>query len=338
MVTITDIAKRAGVAKSTVSNALTGKKYVSEELKQRILDICDEMNYAPNFYASRLSGNRTNIVALFLEESENGVYHAYYTELIESCLKYLSGHGYNLLISYNSDKRMRNSLLLKGKAPVDGAIIMAPLVKDERILQFESDLIPCISIGRPSEAQSIGYVDVDNCKLVGDAVSLLAVNGYKHIYLLNSNESLNISRERCRAFEEAMSAAGLAFGEESVFFSGESSYDDGEAFAREHLGRNTAFITANVRLAEGVYAAAEKRGLTVGQDIGVFALGGQRNEKITPNLTYATQDYSKLARMAAKELLAQLALLQDGEVPAPSGKLIPSKICFDTSINKGGAY
>ena len=82
MVTITDIAQRAGVAKSTVSNALTGKKYVSEELKQKILDICDEMNYSPNFYASRLSGNRTNIISLFLEESENGVYHSIYTIFI----------------------------------------------------------------------------------------------------------------------------------------------------------------------------------------------------------------------------------------------------------------
>ena len=41
MVTIKDIAERAGVAKSTVSNALTGKKYVSDDLKQKILDICE---------------------------------------------------------------------------------------------------------------------------------------------------------------------------------------------------------------------------------------------------------------------------------------------------------
>ena len=49
MVTISDIAEKAGVAKSTVSNALTGKKFVSEPLKQRILQICEEMNFSPNF-------------------------------------------------------------------------------------------------------------------------------------------------------------------------------------------------------------------------------------------------------------------------------------------------
>lgn len=334
MVTITDIAERAGVAKSTVSNALTGKKYVSEELKQKIINICDELNYTPNFYASRLSGNRTNIIALFLEESDNGVYHSFYTELIESCLKYLSKHGYNLLISYNSDNKVKNSFLQKGKAPVDGAIIMAPVVKDERILQFENELVPCVSIGKPDASQSISYVDVDNLKLVQDAVNLLAVNGYKNIYLLNANEALNVSRERSSAFLSSLEANSLSGGTENIFYSNESAFKEGKKYALPIMRKDTAFITANVRLAEGVYAAAEAQGLEIGRDVGVFALGGKRNEKITPNLTYATQDYSKLAKMAAKTLLRRLSKSQDGEEMENEVALIASKICFDSSINK----
>ena len=335
MVTITDIAERAGVAKSTVSNALTGKKYVSEELKRKILTICEEMNYSPNFYASRLSGNRTNIISLFLEESETGVYHSFYTELIESCLKYLSKHGYHLLISYNSDNRTRNSLLQKGKAPVDGAIIMAPMAKDQRILQFESDLVPCVSIGKPDESSNISYVDVDNSKLVQDATGLLAANGYKKIYLLNANESLNISRERAEAFLVALKENGLEGSAENIYYSSESTFEEGESFALKHLEKGTAFITANVRLAEGVYAVANKCDLIIGEDIGVFALGGKKNDKLTPNLTYATQDYAKLAKMASKNLLRQLKALQDGEENPKEIALIASRICFDTSINKG---
>ena len=334
MVTIKDIAERAGVAKSTVSNALTGKKYVSEELKQKILDICEEMHYYPNFYASRLSGNQTNIIALFLEESENGIYHSFYTELLESCLKYLSKHGYNLLISYNPDKDTKNSFLQRGKAPVDGAIIMAPSVRDERILQFESDLIPCVSIGKPDESQLVSYVDVDNFKLVQDAVNLLAVNGYKKIYLINANESLNISRDRALAFTKALDDNGLEGGEGNVFYTAESNSQEGESVANRVIEKGTAFITANVRIAEGVYAAAERAELEVGKHVGVFALGGKRNEKVTPNLTYATQDYAKLAKMASRNLLRQLKKAQDGEEIITEAALIPSKICFDTSINK----
>ena len=334
MVTITEIAERAGVAKSTVSNALTGKKFVSEELKKKILDICDELHYYPNFYASKLSGNKTNIIALFLEESENGVYHSYYNELIESCLKYLSRHGYNLLISYNSNSRMKSGFLQKGKAPVDGAIIMAPVVKDERILQFESDLIPCISIGKPLEENSISYVDIDNSKLVQDAVNMFAVSVYKSIYLLNSNENLSISRERATAFINSTDLNDVSGGANNVYYTAETSYEEGKKIALKLVKENTAFITANVRLAEGVYAAAEQVGLKVGKNVGVFALGGKRNDGLTPNLTYATQDYSRLAKMAAKSLLRQLRHSADGEEVTKEISLIASKICFDTSINK----
>lgn len=335
MVTITEIAKRAGVAKSTVSNALTGKKYVSEDLKKKILDICEELNYYPNFYASRLAGNQTNIIALFLEESEKGVYHAFYTELIESCLKYLSKHGYNLLISYNPESKMKKGFLQKGKAPVDGAIIMAPVVKDERILHLENDLIPCVSIGKPFDDQIISYVDVDNSKLVQDAVNLLAVNGYKNIYLLNANENLSISRERAAAFIKALSENNLPGGVNNVYYTAETSFEDGERLGCELARENTAFITANVRLAEGVYSAVGKAGLKVGENVGVFALGGKRNDAVTPNLTYATQDYARLAKMAAKILLRQLKNAENGEEIGQDVSLIASRICFDSSINRG---
>ena len=337
MVTITDIAERAGVAKSTVSNALTGKKYVSEDLKKKILDICNEMNYSPNFYASRLSGNKTNIVSLFLEDSDKGIYHSFYTELIESSLKYLSKHGYHLLLSYNSDAKMKNSFLQKGKAPVDGAIIMAPMVNDRRIMQFESDLVPCVSIGKPDQSYSLSYVDVDNSKLVLDAVNVLEINGYEKIYLLNSNESLSISQERTVAFFNALKENGIYGGIDNVNYSKESSFEEGLAFAISKIEEGTAFITANVKLAEGVYAAAAQKNLRVGENVGVFALGGKKNDNVTPNLSHATQDYSRLAKMAAKTLLKQLKRAENGEFIEKEISLIPSKMSFDTSVNKKSA-
>ena len=63
-------------------------------------------------------------------------------------------------------------------------------------------------------------------------------------------------------------------------------------------------------------------------------VGCKKNEKTTPNLSYATQDYAKLAKMASKNLLRQLKRAQEGEVVETKAELIPSKICFDTSINK----
>ncbi len=335
MVTIKDVAERAGVAKSTVSNALTGNKYVSEELKQKIRSICEEMNYYPSFYASKMSGDQSNIIALFLEESENGVYHSFYTELIESCLKHISASGYNLFISYNAEGRVKNGLLQKGKTLLDGAIIMAPASHDdERITQLENELIPCVSIGKPADSQRISYVDVDNAKLVKNAVHLLALNGYRQIYLLNSNEKLNISWDRTGAFLKALGDEDLPGGEDHICYCPESNAEEGERFAERVMAENVAFITANTMLAEGIYACANAKGLKIGEQVGVFALGGNRNGEKTPRLACASQDYSELARAAAEILLNRL---ECGEEPAETERksaFLPCKINFDASINR----
>ncbi len=103
VVNIIDVAKKAGVVKSTVSNVLTGKKYVSPELQKKVLDACEELDYHPNFYASALSGKKSNIIALLLENSDD-IEQKMYKNLIVACIKEASLHGYSLLVYYNSDK------------------------------------------------------------------------------------------------------------------------------------------------------------------------------------------------------------------------------------------
>ena len=83
MTTINDIAKKAGVAKSTVSNVFSKKKYVSPEICERVMKICKELDFQPNFYAASLSNKqKTNLIGLFLETSDSGDYRPFYNELI----------------------------------------------------------------------------------------------------------------------------------------------------------------------------------------------------------------------------------------------------------------
>ena len=73
----------------------------------------------------------------------------------------------------------------------------------------------------------------------------------------------------------------------------------------------------------------------------MFALGGEKNDRLTPNLAYASQDYARLAKMAAKCLIRQLdGATRDDRATGESDKeggaeLIASKIHFDASVNRG---
>ena len=328
IVKITDVAAKAGVAKSTVSNVLTGRKFVSEELKAKVLSACKELDFHPNFYASGLSSRKSNIIALLLE-SNSDVERPFYGELIISCMKEASKLGYSLLIYYNSDSQLLLNTLRQGMAPIDGAILMSPCVDDERLTQIQSDFIDCVVVGRPDSNLGLNYVDIDNVKLVRDVCNELIAAYGTDIYLINSNLNLTISQDRAKSFSEICNEQSLDFNLH-MFESKDSSETDGYNLAGRVVRKNSIFVTANGSLARGVYRAVAEKGLEVGKDVAVFALGrSQQHGSFQPQLSYAEQDYSVLGKKAVQLLIGSIK----GE-RNPESVLIESKLNFKQSAKK----
>lgn len=302
---ITDVAERAGVAKSTVSNVLTGRKFVSEELRKKVLDACNELDFHPDFYASGLSSRKSNIIAFLIESSEDVDRH-FYRQLIVSCLKEVSRFGYSLLLYYNSDRDKLINTLRQGMAPIDGALLMSPFLYDERLKHMESERVSCVVLGRPGKSHNINYVDIDNLNMVkGIAETLVRAYG-KDIYLINSDSRMTISQDREAGFAQACANFGIDV-EGRVFESVGGTKADGERFASGVLKKDTAIITANGLVASGVYAAAAAKGLKVGDDVAVFALGtSMPADAFTPSLSYAEQNYDVLARRAVQLLISEI--------------------------------
>ncbi len=327
VVTIKDVAQKAGVVKSTVSNVLTGRKFVSETLKKKVLDACRELNFHPNFYAAGLSGGKSDIIALVLESNDD-VGRTFYSELVMSCLKQASANGYSLLIYYSSDNDKLINILRQGNAPIDGAVIMSPCVNDERLEQIESDRIPCVVVGRP-ENDYLSYVDIDNKKLVRDVCEALNKNKDKEIYLINSHFDLTISQDRQKSFAEYCAACGTDAQTHS-FVSKNSDENDGYLLSRDIVKKSAVIITANASLAKGVYRAAEEKGLKVGEDVAVFALGRhQEHGTFAPKLSYAYQDYSVLGKQAIDLLIEEIDNGHSGR-----NVLIDSQPTFTQSVEK----
>ncbi|MDD6361587.1 MAG: LacI family DNA-binding transcriptional regulator [Christensenellaceae bacterium] len=305
MAKITDVAAKAGVAKSTVSNVLTGNKFVSDELKRKVLAACAELDFHPNFFASGLSRNKTNIIALLLENNADVSRNTFYSELIIACLSEASEKGYSLLIYYNSDKNKLLDALRQGRAPVDGAILMSPCVNDERIAQMESDRISCVVIGRPDNPV-LNYVDVDNRKLTRTVAERLIKAYGKDIYLINSMKSMTISQDRQCGFTEACNEAGIDAALH-IFESAGGDEERGYEIASSVMKKGISIITPNGRTARGVYRAAKEAGLKIGKDVAVFALGRSLSRgEFTPSLSYAAQDYGVLGRTAVDLLLEEI--------------------------------
>ncbi len=321
VVKITDIAKKAGVASSTVSNALTGKKYVSPELKEKILKICEELDYHPNFYASSLQSAKTNIIGLFLEQHENQELNNFYSELIMSCMYQASKEGYSLLIFYEADETKILSALSYGRAPIDGAIILSPTLKDERIVNLESNRIPCVVIGHPDRNLNLSFVDVDNHKLTYEITDIL-LKQYRKVYMINSRGNLTISHDRLKGFIDALATNDMTYTDDLVVHSRILDENEGFEFAIDKIESDVAFVTANELTAKGVCEAILHKGLNLGSDVGVFALGYSESENYMPKLSHAKQDYREIGSIAIQTLVKHIAEPEDIHNVYVSSKIV----------------
>lgn len=245
MTTINDIAKKAGVAKSTVSNAFSKKKYVSPEICERVMKICKELDFQPNFYATSLSNKqKTNLIGLFLETSESGDYRPFYNELIKSVLVNASSLSYNVVVYYGLDSDSTRNKLVMGRSPIDGAIILSPSLNDERIEAIKEKLIPCVIIGRPDINLPFSTIDVDNVHLVEEVVSEMKESGRNNIYLINSNDQLTISKDRSIGFAKAYNLDEKEI-ENHIFYSKFSTKEDGYYYAMHAIKEGAdAIITS----------------------------------------------------------------------------------------------
>ena len=292
MATINDVAKLAGVAKSTVSNVLTDKRFVSPEIKKKVLKACKELNFRPNFYASTLSSKaKSYIISLLLEQSANIDSSPIYQRLIKSTLKEASKYGYSLLIYYNLNDDFLQDILHQGRAPIDGAIIMAPSLNDVRIDEMKTNRTPSIIIGRPNSVHS-SYIDIDNINLIRNVCDKL-FKSYSDVCFINSPSNLTISSDRKSAFIEECNKFNINY--DGKIFESPNKIEDGYEIAKKFAKKNLLFITTSGHVTQGVYQAIKEKGLKIGPDVGVFALGSSiSSSEFNPRLSLASQDYDTI--------------------------------------------
>ena len=294
---IYDVAKSANVAYSTVSNVLTNKKFVSEEMKQRVFEACRKLNYKPNFLASTLVTRKTGILGLFLETAED-FYSLVYPALIKGVGLHGSHHGYSPILFFNLlDKSAFSAPCFASTGLLDGAIILAPIENDFRIAELHKDNVPMVVIGTPPGGFdfSVPYADSDNREDTYTVTKHLLDNGHRNIAFLNSRYDMTISQHRTEGFIKAYEEIGVPYDARLVF---NISTDESAAY-NLLSGLNpslsyTACITESNVSAKGVYAFARDKGLKIGVDFAVASLSGMREELFSPELTTVCVDFEEV--------------------------------------------
>lgn len=146
MVTLKDVAEKAGVSVSLVSYVLSGKKRVRPETYQRIQDAVEELDYYPNLAASGLKTNSSKMIGVVVSDMMD----AFFTEIINKLEKDLLNNGYCMTVcnSENNAKTERKCIRNLLSHSIDGLILIGTGDNDYTFLKNQK--IPVVCVDRMS--------------------------------------------------------------------------------------------------------------------------------------------------------------------------------------------
>lgn len=310
--TISDVASRAGVSKSTVSAVLNDKSVVKDSTRRAVLRAIDELGYRPSPSARRgfrESSGRTIVVVT--KEAKN----PFYAEVVEGIRDAAEAKGYLTFVtssggSYRSERRIVEECVEREVA----GMIIAPLLSDDSDLShlFEAKRhnVPFVLLEAVRGVQA-NLVEVDNTGLAAQAVSYLIEQGHSRIGHFAGPRYSQHSQERIAGARRAFSESHLAFNADLVVHTGHS-LEDGYRTALEFFGTRrddhpTAVTCYNDLIAIGVLRALRQLGIRVPEDVSVIGFDDlQILDYLDPPLTTVHVPKHEMGSRAAELLFRQI--------------------------------
>lgn len=270
--TIKDVADQCGLALSTVSNALSGTRFVSEETREKVLKAASEVGYRVSYVARSMRTSRTYSLGILVGDIAN----PFFPEIVRGAEDVASAEGYNLVLcntDYREDKQKAYIELLRSQQ-VDGLILASQIPNPGGIIELINDGVPLVLINQHYSGVEADYVGVDNHKGMKEVCDHLWRLGHRRIGFITGRMGSPAAQDRFEGFQQAIEALG-GHCDERLVKPGDYSYASGTAAARQMLAmvdRPTAIVGANDLMALGAIEAIEEFGLRAPQDISIIGV------------------------------------------------------------------
>jgi len=321
---IAEVARRAGVSRSTVSYVLSGNRPVSAETRARVQQVIDELEYRPNATARALAHGRTRSLGLVFPPASS-----HYTDMqldfLGSVAEAAAAREHDVLLSASGDSDRALRRLIEERR-VDGIILMEIQLHDERVDRLLGAEFPFVTIGRVAEPEHTRWVDLDHAELAASCVRHLAALGHREIALVNRPEKfVRAGYESAHRGLDGFTSAAAELGVSGTAYHCDDDAAGGEALIQRILAERpetTALVTVNEAALGGLYRGLAKAGRRVPGDFSLTGVCANRwAEAVTPRLTAADVPAQKMGRLAVELLLE---LLDDPAAPPRHMLLEPS--------------
>ena len=222
--TIKDVAKKAGVSISTVSRVINDSKPVTNEVKQRVLDVIKETGYVPNPLARSLVTKKSQLIGVIVPE----VTDTFAAEVLNGIEEISKMYDYDILLANTyseKDLEVKNINLLRAKQ-VEGIVMISWDIDKDVVGLLEDSGIPAVYISKTTRDFDIYNVSINNNSAVKDMTNFLLDRGHKKIVLLNTTFQTNLADERLTGYRDAIVGRGLKVNEGFIKSCG-PTFDDG---------------------------------------------------------------------------------------------------------------
>ncbi len=342
MPTLADVARRAGVALSTVSAVLNNRSdcFVSKKTRQRILKAAEELGYRPNYLARSLAKGKTETIGLVIYEVSN----PYFACLADEIERHVQQAGYQLLLCTNrgvGEIDDRSNLELLSNQRVDGILLWASRYPPEGytvpLPKKVKSRLPIVVLGYRT-LDKTDYVAIDREAGTYQATKHLIGLGHQRIGYLAPPWGATPDHPKFAGVRKALQEAGLP--EPVIILSEGHTREAGrlavKRFYEEH-SLPTALVCYNDLVAIGAYRGLRDLGLRVPDDVALVGFDGiEEGEYLDPPLTSVVVPVATLSQRAVEFLLRRI----NGEAKSPQQEEIVPELLVrgscGTRENEGG--
>lgn len=315
--TLKDVAKLAGTTAATVSYVLSGKegRYISQEMRARVMKAVEETGYVKSSAASSLKGKKRGIIAVLVPQFSN----QFFTRMVLAIEAEVEKEGYVLSIcnTFDDPKREMDIINRMVQHRVDGYILIPTAKGPENTEQLRRLDVPIVVADRPLEdVDHYNFVTTNNYQCSRLATEYLLKKGHRRIAYIDWKSGIPDLVRRRLAFQDALTEAGVPR-DQIVIAEGGFSEEDGYAMTAQvldsHKDLTAIFYGYNIQAKGGVNCLTE-RGLDVGKDISVVLIGSPEWAVVGRNcFTHIEQNEYDLGRYTAQLLLRNINEAKNNE-------------------------
>lgn len=299
MVTIKDIAHKAGVAKSTVSRYLNGGS-VSKKTKAKLDEIVNETGYAPNTFAQSLKAKKTNMIGTIIPRLDSFATNTILASIDEE----LRNKQYQLIITNTNQnvKREVENIYTLAKQKVDGIILLATVVTPAHRKAIAEVNIPVLLLGQSAEGlNTIVHQEYEAGYKLGSYATELGHKDFLYFTVLEEDQAVGQLRSKgvLDALKKNLDTT-IEIVETNFSFS--KAYEKAMNVLATTSATYVLCATDNIALA--VMKAAHTLGLSIPTDFSLSGFGGYEVTSIvTPTITTVKYPYKQLGTLSVTNLI-----------------------------------